>query len=286
MHVAYLLIAALASPVPNGGVLDNDTDPDGDAIVSAVLVTPPESGTLDFRPDGTFAYTPAQDYLGAVVFSYAPVDETGMEGDPTPVTITVEAVGSPPVGVPDSYRMDENTTLEVPTEVVFTGPAYKGSALTARPNSRSEAKWSFEIAKAGLYEVSATWPPATTAATDSPFRVFVNGQVRDTVRVDQQRAPDDFAANGGTWERLAQVEVGAGGTIVVLLGDDANGLVVADAIRIERLGDDADDPETVPAVSLRSAVTRTVGLPDGVPPLWAPVVPEPDAVERRVGRDE
>lgn len=43
--------------VPAPGVLANDSDPDGDKL-SAVLVTPPENGTLAFNSDGSFVYTP------------------------------------------------------------------------------------------------------------------------------------------------------------------------------------------------------------------------------------
>lgn len=43
--------------VTPAGVLANDTDPDEDALSSA-LVSPPARGTLDFRVDGSFDYTP------------------------------------------------------------------------------------------------------------------------------------------------------------------------------------------------------------------------------------
>jgi len=43
--------------VPAPGVMDNDFDPDGDAI-TAELLSDPGRGVLDFRADGSFDYTP------------------------------------------------------------------------------------------------------------------------------------------------------------------------------------------------------------------------------------
>ncbi|TVR91109.1 MAG: hypothetical protein EA418_14370, partial [Wenzhouxiangellaceae bacterium] len=43
--------------VPAPGVMDNDFDPDGDAI-TAELLSGPQRGALDFRADGGFDYTP------------------------------------------------------------------------------------------------------------------------------------------------------------------------------------------------------------------------------------
>ena len=44
--------------VPAPGVLQNDSDPDGQSLTS-VLVTNPTKGTLNFAADGSFNYTPA-----------------------------------------------------------------------------------------------------------------------------------------------------------------------------------------------------------------------------------
>ncbi len=44
--------------VPAPGVLQNDSDPDGQSLTS-VLVSNPTKGTLNFAADGSFNYTPA-----------------------------------------------------------------------------------------------------------------------------------------------------------------------------------------------------------------------------------
>jgi VCBS repeat-containing protein len=51
------------------GVLVNDLDVDS-ATLTATLIDPPTTGTLDFRSDGSFTYTPPAGYLGTTTFTY------------------------------------------------------------------------------------------------------------------------------------------------------------------------------------------------------------------------
>ena len=69
----YTTFVNLPLMVPAPGVLANDSDADGDAL-SAVLVTPPASGTVALLADGSFTYTPAPGFAGAVSFSYVAHD--------------------------------------------------------------------------------------------------------------------------------------------------------------------------------------------------------------------
>jgi hypothetical protein len=52
---------------------------------------------------------------------------------------------------------------------------------------------------------------------------------------DQKVAPDDFTASGVSWERLGSPIAFAGGDLLVELNDSANGYVIADAVRVERV---------------------------------------------------
>ena len=45
------------------GVLDNDTDADGDSL-TAVVMSDPSNGTLAINADGSFTYTPNAGYNG------------------------------------------------------------------------------------------------------------------------------------------------------------------------------------------------------------------------------
>ncbi|MEE8421503.1 MAG: Ig-like domain-containing protein, partial [Dehalococcoidia bacterium] len=61
-----------------GGVLANDSDPEGDPLTAAVL-TGPAHGTLTLNPDGSFTYTASAFYRGADTFTYSASDGNGGE---------------------------------------------------------------------------------------------------------------------------------------------------------------------------------------------------------------
>jgi uncharacterized repeat protein (TIGR01451 family) len=67
---AYSVIANGTFQVDAPGVLDNDSDLDGDPLTAAVLMTDVASGTLEFDASGAFTYTPPVDYWGVVTFTY------------------------------------------------------------------------------------------------------------------------------------------------------------------------------------------------------------------------
>ncbi len=93
------------------GVLDNDSDIDGD-LLSAILVEEPANGSLILDVDGGFVYTPNADFFGSDSFVYAATDGAD-DSDAVTVSITVEAVNDAPVAEDDSYTVDEDTTLTV-----------------------------------------------------------------------------------------------------------------------------------------------------------------------------
>jgi hypothetical protein len=69
------------------GVLSNDTDPDGDEL-TVRLVTDVNNGTLELLADGSFTYTPDEEYFGEDSFTYSVTDELGASDEAT-VTITI-----------------------------------------------------------------------------------------------------------------------------------------------------------------------------------------------------
>lgn len=77
------------------GILINDTDDDGDALV-AILVSGPAHGTLLLNPDGSFNYIPFPNYSGPDSFSYSASDGAA-SSLPVIVSIIVREVNSPPV---------------------------------------------------------------------------------------------------------------------------------------------------------------------------------------------
>ena len=127
------------------GVLSNDSDADGDAI-TAILVTPPTSGSVVLAADGSFTYTPDANVHGTDSFTYVANDGT-QDGNIATVTITVNSVNDLPTAADDDYDTDEDTALviDIPgvlgndsdidgdtlTAVISGGPAHGSVTLNA-----------------------------------------------------------------------------------------------------------------------------------------------------------
>jgi len=93
-------------------VLDNDSDPDGDAIrVSSI--SSGSHGSVSLKSDGTITYTPYADYYGDDRFTYYISD--GTDTDSAVVTVTVNPVNDAPDAQDDSASTDEdeNVTINV-----------------------------------------------------------------------------------------------------------------------------------------------------------------------------
>ncbi|MCH8042774.1 MAG: tandem-95 repeat protein, partial [Planctomycetes bacterium] len=72
------------------GVLANDREPQGE-VMTAVLLSDPQNGTLSFNPDGSFTYTPKAGFAGSDLFTYQAVDPSGLSATAT-VTIVMPGV--------------------------------------------------------------------------------------------------------------------------------------------------------------------------------------------------
>ncbi len=93
----------------SNGVLLNDSDAEGDGI-SAILVSGPNNGFVQLNDDGSFTYTPDQDFNGTDEFRYRPTD--GMDqGNVTRVFINVSPVNDAPVALDDGFTVVEDMTL-------------------------------------------------------------------------------------------------------------------------------------------------------------------------------
>ncbi|MCH4824206.1 Ig-like domain-containing protein [Gramella lutea] len=112
------------------GVLENDTDPDDDAL-SAVLQTDVSNGTLNLNSDGSFTYTPDPNYTGPDSFTYVASDG---ELNSNVVTVNITVILKPneaPMAVADSYFTNENQTLIVNPGVLSNDSDPDGDSLTA-----------------------------------------------------------------------------------------------------------------------------------------------------------
>jgi VCBS repeat-containing protein len=113
------------------GVLDNDSDIDGD-VLTAILVDTTTHGSLTLNADGSFDYQPDGDWNGEDSFTYQASDGELYSAAET-VTLQVQPVNDAPQATGDAYCVDEDLTLEVvPAASVLTNDNdLDGDGLTA-----------------------------------------------------------------------------------------------------------------------------------------------------------
>lgn len=126
-------------------------------------------------------------------------------------------------------------TSDVSTADGFSGDFEVLGGVSGARDGSSIASWEFTGLTAGNYRVSATWSPSANNSTSSVFVVMTGGATASQTRINQQRTPEDFTASGEFWHDLTTSVSVSDGTLTVLLGDDADGRSIADAIRIERI---------------------------------------------------
>lgn len=102
-----------------------------------------------------------------------------------------------------------------------TAPAGSGERLV---------RWRPAVPRDGAYEIQTSYPPGADRAGNAPYTV-AHAAGTDTVRIDQ-RVAGATEPRGGSWVTLGTYRLRAGLTTSVELSDDADGTVVADAIRL------------------------------------------------------
>ncbi|MBI3461827.1 MAG: hypothetical protein HY000_02035, partial [Planctomycetes bacterium] len=152
-------------------------------------------------------------------------------------SIDVEPTG----GVPKTVQIiDDGGTGFTQSGTWATGIGRDGDSLVAASGSASEASWAYTVIP-GVFRVAVTWPASIAgAATDSLFSVLDSGISRGQAAVSQQLPPDSFVADGSSWQDLGLFNVSSASLAVRLAAAGANGNVIADAVRIERVGSLAD----------------------------------------------
>jgi hypothetical protein len=91
------------------GVLDNDSDPNGDALI-AILIAGPSNGSLSLRLNGSFIYNPSADFSGTDSFSYLATD--GADNS-TVATVALTINSKRIAAAEDSYVGETNTALVI-----------------------------------------------------------------------------------------------------------------------------------------------------------------------------
>ncbi len=112
------------------GVLENDEDPLGGTL-TAMLQDEPMNGSIELSPDGSFTYTPTQDFSGIDTFTYV-ASTVGASSNLATVQIIVESVNRAPVAVDDEYVTDEDVPIDEIEGVLINDFDPDGDPITAR----------------------------------------------------------------------------------------------------------------------------------------------------------
>jgi hypothetical protein len=122
---SYTIAENTTSTVGPPGILANDTG--GIGSLSAILVSGPSNGTLALTNNGSFGYTPANNYTGSDSFTYQATDGVSTSG----VAMVTFTVTAPLTANNDIYGMTPGKILNVTTPGVLANDMSSGGSLTA-----------------------------------------------------------------------------------------------------------------------------------------------------------
>ncbi|MEQ1830871.1 MAG: hypothetical protein ABL921_33300, partial [Pirellula sp.] len=113
----------------------------------------------------------------------------------------------------------------------FDGSYYQSNA----PHDGSEvANWTF-VVEPGTYRIANTWFGANAShGSNIPIHIFDGSTLIANVPWNQQLAPNDFLDEGTWWESIGVFTFR--NTIRIQMSDYATGQAIADAFRLERVG--------------------------------------------------
>ena len=107
---------------------------------------------------------------------------------------------------------------------------------SAKGSGADQATWTFTVTP-GRYRVSATWWAHPNRARNAPYTVYDGASALATVPVNQELTPADFTDLGVGWHDIGGTHDVTGTQLRVVLSDAADQYVIADAVRIERVGE-------------------------------------------------
>ncbi len=113
----------------------------------------------------------------------------------------------------------------------YTGAGYGNNLdYAAAGSGANTATWQMTGLAAGTYDAQVTWTAVANHATNATYQVYDGNTLLGTVTVNQQQAPSGTTVNGSAFQSLGQYKISSG-TLKVVLTDNANGYVIADAFR-------------------------------------------------------
>lgn len=160
-----------------GNLLNNDTIVDN-ARINSIDTASANGGTVVDNRDGTYTYTPPNDFIGTDTFSYTICDDDDPKNCST-ATVTIEVTdGGDPVAVDDTIEAVEDTVREISTlldndtivdEAVLTSIDNSSTNGTVALNSDGSVTYTPQSGFTGddtfMYTVCDDDSPANTCST-------------------------------------------------------------------------------------------------------------------------
>jgi VCBS repeat-containing protein len=109
--------------IPAAGVLSNDTDVENDTLI-ALLMAGPAHGSLSLGLDGSFTYTPAENYVGSDSFTYRADDAVATSAETT-VSLTIADI---------PLRIDSGAMTANGFQLKLSGPVVPSYVIEASTN--------------------------------------------------------------------------------------------------------------------------------------------------------
>gem|GEM_PF-6990008 len=179
INESYLTNENVTLTIPSNGVLDNDSDADGDSL-TAILDSTTSNGNLTLSSDGSFTYLPNLGFIGTDTFTYHANDGSA---DSNIATVSIQVLGvgtnTPPIASGDTYTTNENVTLTIPANGVLSNDSdADGDSLTAILDSTT-SNGTLTLNNNGSFSYV---PTSGFFGTDS-FRYYANDGSADSNRV-------------------------------------------------------------------------------------------------------
>jgi hypothetical protein len=149
--------------------------------------------------------------------------------------------------------------------------AYNNNERYAAPgNGANTASWQTSALPNGIYDVQISWTAYFNRASNATYQVFDGTTLLGTVQVNQQLFPTGgLTVNGILFQSLGHFSISSG-TLKVVLSDNANGYVIADAmlavvtiIDLNWTGGSLTGPSTASTPGSTTAANATASCTNG-----------------------
>jgi trimeric autotransporter adhesin len=209
--------------------LDPNSMPAGFTLVSNL-------GSTSLAAGASTTFTVRLDAASAGTFS-GTISLGSNDANENPFDVTISGTVNDPNQWSGPKLMDDGKPgwTKVGSWTYVTGKGRENDIYRTNKGSGSiQANWTFTDLPDGEYWVWASWTGNKNNASNAPFTVYDGTQAVATWRVDQRTISSGFDADGTSWKYLGMVAIHSG-RMVVRLTNSANGFVVADAIRMDKV---------------------------------------------------